>query len=137
MKSICLIIAGGREVSDQGFLDSAVALALASWGDPVVAEVVSGRASGADACGERWAAARGIPVQPFPADWAKFGRAAGGRRNAQMAEYALGGGRFGATGALVAVPHWRSKSRSAGTRDMIQKARALELLVHVCPWGGR
>lgn len=54
----------------------------------LINEVVSGGASGADACGEEWAKERGIPVKRFPADWNKFGKAAGPIRNAQMADYA-------------------------------------------------
>lgn len=40
---------------------------------------------GADALGEHWATAHGIPVERFPADWDKHGRAAGPIRNEAMA----------------------------------------------------
>ncbi len=80
------IIAGGRDyvftMADIAFLDSI---------RPDVSQVVSGKATGADACGEAWANARGIPVKTFPAEWRLLGRKAGPLRNAQMAEYATGG----------------------------------------------
>ncbi len=51
-------------------------------------EIVSGGAKGADACGEAYALERGVPINQFPADWAKYGAAAGPRRNKKMAEFA-------------------------------------------------
>jgi len=53
-----------------------------------ITEVVCGKAKGIDSCGEAWAKEKGIPVTPFPADWDKWGLAAGQRRNKQMQEYA-------------------------------------------------
>jgi hypothetical protein len=53
-----------------------------------IGELVSGGASGADRCGEQWAASKGITIKRFPADWNTHGRAAGPIRNRQMAEYA-------------------------------------------------
>lgn len=40
---------------------------------------------GADALGEHWATVHGIPVKRFPADWNKYGLAAGPIRNGDMA----------------------------------------------------
>lgn len=76
------IIAGGR---DYQFTqeDIAVLNALRSR----ITEVVCGGASGADECGRQWAIANNIPVKMFPADWTKYGKSAGPRRNRQMAEY--------------------------------------------------
>ena len=53
-----------------------------------ITEVVSGCAKGADTCGEQWAGYRYIPIKKFPANWNKYGRAAGMIRNREMAEYA-------------------------------------------------
>lgn len=83
---------------------------MAQWRHPVT-EVVSGCCRGVDRAGEEWARQRGIPVKRFPANWKKFGVAAGPIRNAEMAEYAE---------ALVAIPTGVSR----GTRDMIDKAKA-------------
>ncbi len=49
-----------------------------------------GTARGVDTLGERWAINHNIPVHKFPADWGRFGRAAGMYRNAEMASYADG-----------------------------------------------
>lgn len=51
-------------------------------------EVVSGGASGADKCGEEWAKRNGIPVRRFNAQWGKYGKIAGPRRNEEMASHA-------------------------------------------------
>lgn len=60
-------------------------LQKSGWG---ITEVVCGMARGADTWGRMWAEENGIPVKKFPAEWNKFGRAAGPIRNSQMAEYA-------------------------------------------------
>jgi hypothetical protein len=53
-----------------------------------VTEIVSGKARGADTLGEQYAKEKGIPVKEFPADWNKYGKAAGPIRNEEMARYA-------------------------------------------------
>lgn len=53
-----------------------------------VTEVVSGRAPGADACGEVWAKKNGLPVTGFPADWVKHGRTASQRQHLLISGYA-------------------------------------------------
>lgn len=80
--------------------------------------VLSGAARGADTLGERWAAARGIRVFRYPADWRGLGLRAGRVRNALMATEA---------DALVAL--WDGQSN--GTRHMIETARRMGLAVHV------
>ncbi len=46
--------------------------------------IISGAARGADKMAAMIGAKLGLEVQEFPADWAKFGRAAGYRRNLVM-----------------------------------------------------
>jgi len=84
-------------------------------------EIVSGTARGADKLGEQYAKEKGYPIKQFPADWKRFGRAAGPKRNEQMAEYA---------GMLVAF--WDGKSR--GTKNMIQIAEKENLKVIIIPF---
>jgi hypothetical protein len=82
------IIAGGRYFKPTR--DSVPFLDILVRVYPIT-EVVSGCASGADSLGERWANARNIPVAQFPAEWARYGNAAGPLRNEQMAKHAVGG----------------------------------------------
>lgn len=109
-----LIIAGGRDFSQCDMVASAVAHAANRMGKFVgdISEIVSGGASGADACGEEYAKAAGIPLKVFPADWDKHGRAAGPIRNQQMAEYADG-----------LLCFWDGKSR--GTANMLECMKKL------------
>ena len=81
-------------------------------------ELVCGMCRGPDLIAASWAYREGIKVTPFPADWDKYGKAAGPIRNQQMADYA---------DALVAI--WDGKSR--GTRSMIDRAKKKGLLVYV------
>lgn len=74
-------------------------------------EIVSGCARGADTLGERWAQERGVPVAHFPADWDRYGKAAGFIRNRVMAWY-----------GTHLVAYWDECSR--GTRDMLDTAKA-------------
>lgn len=81
-----VIIAGSRDFTDYERLKQHMFLLLKdAWG-PV--EIVSGTARGTDKMGERYAEENNIPVKKFPADWEKFGKRAGFRRNWEMAQYA-------------------------------------------------
>ncbi len=81
-----LIIAGGRDY--QFTPNDYLRLRKVVTNLVHVTEVVSGGASGADECGEVWAAAVGIPVKFFKPDWDRHGKAAGPIRNREMAAYA-------------------------------------------------
>jgi hypothetical protein len=78
-----LIIAGSRTLTRYEWLVDAI---LQSGFKP--REIVSGGARGPDKLGERYAAEMGIQVKLFPAQWDKFGKSAGYRRNAEMGDYA-------------------------------------------------
>lgn len=106
-----VIIAGSRTIRDYKAICSAIWLS-----GFVITEVVSGTASGVDSLGERWATEKGIPIKRFSAEWEKYGRSAGPRRNKQMAVYA---------NALILV--WDGKS--SGSRHMLCVARTMGLRV--------
>jgi len=109
------IIAGSR--AEKRFGTVVRAITGSHWGGSIT-EVVSGCADGPDQLGEEWARCRGRPVRQFPADWKRYGKAAGRQRNLQMAVYA---------DALIAV--WDGKS--PGTRHMIATAERMGLKVFV------
>jgi len=81
-------------------------------------EIVSGAAKGADKLGERYANERGHKITRFIANWDTFGKAAGYRRNIEMAAYA---------DALIAF--WNQESK--GTEHMIVIAKQEDLLLRV------
>jgi hypothetical protein len=72
--------------------------------------IVSGGATGADSLAERYAREHAIPFRVYPANWAKFGKSAGYRRNVQI---------VGDADYMVAF--WDYKS--PGTKHSIKLAR--------------
>ncbi len=107
------IIAGSRTIKDGDVIEQAV-----NESGFAISKVLCGGAKGADILGRNYAKSKGIPVLEFPADWGKFGNAAGIIRNVAMANNA---------DALVAI--WDGKSR--GTRHMIDEAKKRNLKVYV------
>jgi hypothetical protein len=108
------IIAGGRDFEDYNLLREKCDKLINSN----LTEIVSGRAKGADTLGERYAKERGFDVKLFPADWKTHGRKAGHIRNKQMADY----------GEML-IAFWDGKS--SGTKNMIENANKLGLIVHI------
>lgn len=114
-----VIIAGGRDFDDYDMLVKTMDMVLQNITDEI--QVVSGTASGADTLGERYAEERGYKIARFPADWKKYGRAAGFNRNVEMAKNA---------DALVAF--WDGKSK--GTKHMLDIAQRYGLRVRLKPY---
>jgi len=112
-----IIIAGGREFNDLNLMTKKMDLFL-SKSTHMDIEIVSGKANGADSLGEEYAKLRKYKIAEFPADWDKFGKGAGFKRNTEMAEYA---------DALIAF--WDGNSR--GTMHMINIAKKKGLQVKV------
>lgn len=107
------IIAGSRSCDDYNEVVNAV---FNSKFHPT--EIISGTARGADRLGERYAQEFEIPLKKFPANWERYGKAAGRIRNAEMADYAE---------ALIAL--W--DGISPGTGNMIDVARKRNLRVYI------
>ena len=82
-----LIVAGGRDFVPT--IDDHIWLGI-KLEELNATEIVCGMARGADLFGKQIAEGMGIPVTEFPADWDKYGKKAGWRRNLQMAMYADG-----------------------------------------------
>ena len=77
-----------------------------------ITQVIIGGARGADRLGIRWALSHSVRLRGFPADWERFGKSAGVRRNFQMAQ---------AGDMLLAF--W--DGQSPGTAHMVQCMRQL------------
>lgn len=107
-----LLVCGGRDFVDR----EAAFRYLDGWveGGAKVDVVIHGAARGADTLAGEWAAARGIPVLEFPADWKTHGKKAGPIRNQQMLDE-------GKPNFVVAFPG------GAGTADMVGRAKAAGL----------
>ena len=119
-----IIIAGSRKFNDYPKmvkeLDN-LGIHLINSINPI--EIVSGHAPGADTLGEKFAKEYDYPLKIFPAEWDKYGKAAGPIRNEQMAKYAAEADR----GILIAFPIGESR----GTKNMIKLAERYGLEVNI------
>ena len=71
--------------------------------------ILSGCATGADALGERYAKENDFKVEKYPANWEKYGKYAGPKRNKEMAK-----------NCDCIICFWDGKSK--GTKSMITLA---------------
>ena len=111
-----VIVAGGRDFVNYDLMREKLDFLLKNYAQDIV--IVCGEALGADSLGKFYAQRKGYNVLSYPADWNKYGKSAGIRRNKQMAEVA---------DALVAF--WDGKSR--GTKNMIEQMRRLKKPVKI------
>ena len=107
-----VIIAGSRSITDYPIVVNAIANSRFN-----ISEVICGMARGVDSQGLRYAITNGIPYRKFPADWNRYGRSAGHRRNKQMADNA---------DALILV--WDGVSH--GSANMLEIANSKGLKVY-------
>jgi len=102
---IKLVIAGGRDFQDFDLLCKSVDnFILDLW--PSSIKIVCGMCQGADMLGARYANQHDYSVICMHADWAKYGKSAGYRRNEEMAKI-----------SDASIVFWDGKSK--GTKHMI------------------
>ena len=118
MKTFKVVVAGGRKFDDYDTLRLTLDNLLEDKLKTHKVVIISGKARGADTLGEWYAKGLGLEVLEFPAEWEKYGRSAGHRRNAEMCSEC---------DALCAF--W--DGRSAGTNSMIDMAKKAGKIVHV------
>lgn len=114
--SLRILITGSRDWRDEKAIGDALAAAWLEHGCGQALIVVNGGARGADAIAQRWACTMrnlGLPVHPemHRADWDRYGKSAGHRRNAEMV----------ARGADLVLAFPLGESR--GTRGCMELAR--------------
>lgn len=107
------IIAGSRSCTSYKDVEDAVELSNFN-----ISVVLNGGAKGADFLGGMWAERHSVPLEMYPAEWDKYGKGAGFKRNAIMASKA---------DALIAL--WDGSSR--GTMHMINIAKAMKLKIFI------
>ena len=101
-----LVVAGCRDFTDYDLVVKELDEYLGNLADKSVI-IVSGCAEGADKLGERYATERHLNIERYPAEWEKYGKYAGPRRNGQMAKV-----------ADAVIVFWDGKSR--GPKSMIK-----------------
>ena len=113
-----LIVAGGRDFNAHKLLANKLIKITSEDLKDYIVSIVSGMARGADMMAYDFAIQHQVAIYEFPANWDKFGKSAGYRRNAEMANFSQG---------LLAF--WDGKSH--GTKHMIDAARSKKLLVKI------
>ena len=88
MKKFRVIVAGSRDFDNFETMCLRLDYLLSNKKEDHEIIIISGTAKGADKLGEAYAAQRGYEVEKYPANWDKYGRSAGYRRNCEMAEVA-------------------------------------------------
>lgn len=76
-----ILVCSGRDYTDRGQLFDT--LDQVHEAAPITT-IIHGAARGADTLAGRWAAARGVRCDVYPADWQRDGRRAGYIRNQRM-----------------------------------------------------
>lgn len=122
-----IIVAGSRSFEDYASVEKTLRAYVTDYENTAI---ISGTARGADRLGERFAAAHGMKLIRRPADWDRYGKAAGYIRNEEMAKLSVSGGDHG-----VLFAFWDGESR--GTRHMIDLAHKHGLEVHIVRYGGK
>ena len=105
-----VVIAGCRDYNDYDEAKQYIDFCLCNIRKENNIVIVSGCASGADAIGERYARENGFKLEKYPANWVKYGKSAGPKRNRQMAEV-----------SDYVICFWDGESK--GTKSMISYAR--------------
>lgn len=80
--------------------------------------ILSGHCSGVDSMAELYAKQNNITLEIYPADWHKFGKSAGPRRNKQMVD-----------NADCVIAFWDNQSR--GTQSLINFAKESDKMLFV------
>lgn len=114
-----IVIAGSRGFFNYKIAEEYIDFCLQNLKDRYQIIILSGTCNNsADKLGERYAKERGYAVEKYPANWSKFGRAAGPVRNYEMAEK-----------ADYVICFWDGKS--PGTKSLIRFARQLHKPVRI------
>ena len=104
-----IVVAGCRDYDNYEEAKKYIDLCIESIRKEKNIIIVSGGATGADTLGERYAEENGFEIEKHPADWKKYGKAAGPIRNKEMAEV-----------CDMLICFWDGKSK--GTGSMIKFA---------------
>lgn len=110
-----VIVAGSRTFNDYTYLKKSLDKLLVN---KTSITIISGTARGADQLGERYAQENGYNLLKFPADWDKYGKSAGYKRNEEMAKV-----------ADACVVFWDGQSR--GSKHMIDIAQKYNLKIRI------
>ncbi len=113
-----IVVAGCRDYTNYAQAKEYIDFCICDIREKYTLVFVSGGCQGADMLGERYASENGYEIERYPAQWDKYGKSAGPRRNRKMAEI-----------GDYMICFWDGTSR--GTKSMIGYAKELHKPVRV------
>lgn len=121
------VFCGSRDWSDAGAVSAVMRGLVEQRG---LYMVVHGDQRGADRTAGAAAAALGLEVKAYPADWDRLGDAAGPARNLEMRRALLAARKYGQEAMVVAFHE--DPGLGAGTREMVRQS--LRLGIECAAW---
>lgn len=113
-----ITIGGCRDFDDYDIFKKFVGECVKSINTPEKVIILSGHCSGADEMAERFAKECGLALEIFPAEWKKYGKAAGPKRNKEMVEK-----------SDIIIAFWDGKSK--GTKNLIDLAKKKDIQIKI------
>lgn len=113
-----IVIAGCRNYNNYNQAKAYIDECICKIKNDYILIFISGGCNGADVLGEKYAKEKGYMIERYPAEWNKYGRAAGPIRNMKMAAI-----------SDYVICFWDGKSR--GTKSMIEYARKLNKPIRI------
>lgn len=108
-----IVVAGCRDYENYGEAKAYVEMCIEKIRKKYTLIFLSGGCKGADMLGEKYANENGFLIERYPANWQKYGKVAGPKRNLQMVK-----------ACDYVICFWDGKSR--GTASMISYAKELK-----------
>lgn len=108
-----ILVAGCREYENYAEAKKHIDFYISEIRKKYTLIFISGGCRGADMLGERFAKENGYKIEKYPAEWDKYGKGAGLRRNYKMAKI-----------SDYIICFWDGKSK--GTKSMIEFAKITE-----------
>lgn len=113
-----IVIAGCRDYTNYNQAKEYIDKCLSNIRKENEIIIMSGGAKGADALGEQYAKENGFKIERYNADWDKYGRSAGPKRNELMAK-----------NCDCVICFWDGQSR--GTKSMIDYAKKYNKTIRI------
>ena len=118
MEQIKVVIGGCRDYNNYEEFCDFVEECLSEDSRRMKIVIISGHCTGTDIMAEQYAKEKGYELQIFPAQWSKYGRAAGPKRNKEMVE-----------AADKVIAFWDCKSK--GTKTLIEYGKKLNRIIKI------
>lgn len=113
-----IVVAGSRNYENYSEAKKYIEMCIKEIKCKYTLIFLSGGCRGADMLGERYATENGFNIERYPADWQRYGKSAGLKRNFQIAK-----------SCDYVICFWDGKS--PGTASMISYARKLQKPINI------